>query len=124
MDVTDQRQREKEIADARRMLADAIESLSEGFALYDEDDKLVMCNSSYREMNAGVADILEPGLTWSELLHESARRGIYADAIGQEESWVNERLESGFAFMVLLAAVFTNNKSKTPGSVMYRRQAC
>ena len=52
MDVTDQKRREKETADARKMLADAIESLSEGFALYDEDGRLVMCNTSYREVNS------------------------------------------------------------------------
>ena len=61
MDVTDQKLREKEIADARKMLADAIESLSEGFALYDEDGKLVMCNTSYREVNTGVADLAGAG---------------------------------------------------------------
>ena len=29
---------------------DAIECISEGFALYDADDRLVLCNSRYREI--------------------------------------------------------------------------
>ncbi len=99
MDVTDQRRREKEIADARTMLADAIESLSEGFALYDEDGKLVMCNTSYREVNAGVADLLEPGLSWEDLMRASASRGIYAEAIGREQEWIEARLENGIEFI-------------------------
>ena len=35
---------------ARRRLTDALESISEGFFLYDADDRMVMCNSRYREL--------------------------------------------------------------------------
>ena len=45
----------REVAEARQRLIDAIESISEGFALYDADDQLVLCNSRYRE-------ILYPGI--------------------------------------------------------------
>jgi PAS domain-containing protein len=38
---------------AQRQLLDAIESSSEGFALYDADDRLVVYNSRYREIFAG-----------------------------------------------------------------------
>jgi hypothetical protein len=31
-------------------LTDAIESISEGFSLYDADDRLVICISAYREL--------------------------------------------------------------------------
>jgi signal transduction histidine kinase/CheY-like chemotaxis protein/Ca2+-binding EF-hand superfamily protein len=98
-DVTDKKRREEELNKAKEILSDAIESLSEGFALYDEDGTLVMLNDKYREMNQGVADLLEPGLNWEILVRESARRGIYADAIGRENKWVNERLESGTEFI-------------------------
>ncbi len=40
----------REVAEARQRLIDAIESISEGFALYDADDRLVLCNSRYREI--------------------------------------------------------------------------
>ena len=45
----------REVAEARQRLIDAIESISEGFALYDAEDRLVLCNSRYREL-------LYPGL--------------------------------------------------------------
>ena len=54
----------REIALAREMLANAIESLSEGFALYDEDHRLVMCNRHYRELNEPVAELIKPGMKW------------------------------------------------------------
>ena len=45
----------REVSEARQRLVDAIESISEGFALYDAEDRLLLCNSRYREM-------LYPGL--------------------------------------------------------------
>ena len=97
-DVTKQKQRDSEVALAREMLANAVESLSEGFALYDEDQKLVMCNSLYREMNRLVDDMIKPGVEWTELLRELARRGAYPDAIGREEEWFEERIQSRIDF--------------------------
>ena len=89
----------KEIEKARDLLRDAIESLKEGFALYDDDRRLVMFNKRYAEMNKGVADLLKPGLDWEILMRETARRGIYADAIGHEEQWVSDRLANGIEFI-------------------------
>ena len=43
---------------ANDRLIDAIESLAEGFALYDKDDRLVLANSRYRQMHAISADVL------------------------------------------------------------------
>jgi signal transduction histidine kinase/PAS domain-containing protein/ActR/RegA family two-component response regulator len=81
-------------SEALDLLRDAIESLSEGFALYDEDRHLVMCNQRYKDMNSAVADLLEPGLDWEILMRETARRGVYSDAIGREEAWIRDRLET------------------------------
>ena len=98
-DLMDRAELEEDTLKARDMLRDAIESLSEGFALYDEDGCLVMFNNRYREMNHAVADILEPGLDWEILMRETARRGVYAEAIGQEDSWVSARIENGIEYI-------------------------
>ncbi|MEM9277353.1 MAG: ATP-binding protein [Pseudomonadota bacterium] len=84
---------------ALNLLRDAIESLKEGFALYDDDRRLVMFNKRYAEMNKGIADILKPGLDWEILMRETARRGIYAEAIGNEDKWVSDRLMNGVEFI-------------------------
>ncbi len=89
----------EDIEKARDILRDAIESLKEGFALYDDDRRLVMFNQRYAEMNRGVSDLLEPGLDWEILMRETARRGIYADAIGNEQQWVSDRLANGIEFI-------------------------
>ncbi|MEM9104121.1 MAG: ATP-binding protein [Pseudomonadota bacterium] len=98
-DLTDQDELKQDSHKALDMLRDAIEALSEGFALYDEDNRLVVYNRRYREMNHAVEDILEPGLDWEILMRETARRGVYADAVGHEDEWVSNRLENGIEYI-------------------------
>ena len=45
-----QRSNQREIREGRRRLAVAIESISEGFSLYDAEDRLVVCNNKYRTL--------------------------------------------------------------------------
>ncbi len=98
-DLTRQRERAAEVVKARELMADAIESLSEGFALFDEAGKLIMCNTVYKRMNHLVEDLIEPGMEWSELMRQSAYRGAYKEAIGREDEWVRERLRNGVEFI-------------------------
>ena len=109
-DVTKQKKRNAEVALAREMLADAIESLSEGFALYDEDDRLVMSNRAYRELNKPVADLIKPGMKWMDMLRESVRRGMYVDAIGREDEWLNDRMRNRTKFQSRYEADLGNGK--------------
>src|SRR6185312_9942599 len=53
----------REITEARRSLIAAIESISEGFSLYDANDRLVICNSNYtRIMYPGIEAAVTPGM--------------------------------------------------------------
>ena len=98
-------------AHALDLLRDAVESLSEGFALYDHDLRLVLFNSRYAEMNELVADLLEPGLKYEMMLREMARRGGYVDAIGREDEWVAERVENALEYAQEDEITHTNGKS-------------
>jgi signal transduction histidine kinase/ActR/RegA family two-component response regulator len=111
LDITERRrQHDNEVALAREMLANAIESLSEGFALYDEDHRLVMCNRLYREMNTPVADLIRPGMKWTDMLRAGASRGMYVDAIGREEEWFNDRVQNRVRFQSRYEANLGNGK--------------
>jgi len=92
IDLTESKQREAELRHARETLEDAIESLSEGFALYDSDDRLVMCNQRYRDYNRESADLLVPGMKWQDFIRAGAERGQYLDAIGRLDEWLEERI--------------------------------
>jgi signal transduction histidine kinase len=74
-------------------LVDAIESISEGFALFDRDDRLVLCNSRYRDLlYPGMADLMEPGTPFATIIRRAAERGLVEEARGRVEEWVAERL--------------------------------
>ncbi len=79
--------------DARRRLVDAIENSSEGFAFYDSEDKLVLCNTRYQEfLYPGTDFPLEPGMTFEEIVRTALEHGLIADAEGGIEDWVAHRV--------------------------------
>jgi adenylate cyclase len=83
----------REIREARRRLTDAIESISEGFSLYDTDDRLVLCNSHYRDaLYPGIADIMMPGTPFETILRRVAERGLIKGAEDCVDEWVAKRL--------------------------------
>jgi len=83
----------REVAEARQRLVDAIESISEGFALYDTRDRLVLCNSRYREiLYPGIADAVVPGAQFETIVRKAVEQGLVEDAKGQEEEWLAARL--------------------------------
>jgi adenylate cyclase len=83
----------REVAEARQRLVDAIESISEGFALYDAEDRLVLCNSRYREiLYPGIGDVVIPGMQFEGIIRQAAQAGLVEDAKAREEEWISERL--------------------------------
>eukprot|EP01031_Cornospumella_fuschlensis_P009380 gene9380-11519_t len=76
----------REAADAR--LRDAIESLPDGFVLWDAEDRLVICNSRYRGFYGPVAEKLVPGLRFEDL----ARAWIAEDMFVHLEPDADKRL--------------------------------
>ena len=86
-------QRTSALDEARTRLTDAIETISEGFSLYDSEDKLVLCNSQYRDvLYSGISDVVVSGTPFETVVRAAAERGLIRDAAGREEEWVRERL--------------------------------
>ena len=93
-DITPLRRAEQARLRSERRLAEAIESISEGFACYDGEDRLVICNSCYRNiMYSGVDVDLSAGTTFESMIRRAAERGYVKDAEGRVEEWIAERLE-------------------------------
>jgi len=55
-------------------LTDAIENITEGFSVYDSEDRLMICNNNYKEIYADVAELLTPGRVFGDLIDEDLRR--------------------------------------------------
>ena len=84
----------REIEEARRRLTDAIESISEGFSLYDAQDRLVLCNSTYTELlYPGLDDVVTPGTPFETIIRHAAEIGLISDAEGRVDEWIAERME-------------------------------
>jgi signal transduction histidine kinase len=82
----------REITEVRTRLTDAIETISEGFSLYDADDKLVIFNSKYKNNFAAHADIIKAGTTFETIARTAAERGKIDDADVGLEAWLAERI--------------------------------
>jgi len=76
---------------SRSRLLEAVESISEAFSLYDTDDRLVLCNSRYRELASDAAGGLV-GMPFEQIIRGVAERGRAADAKGRVDAWVAERV--------------------------------
>ena len=58
---------------SERQLVEALESMSEGFSLYDADDRLVLCNRRYRELlYPGLEDTVVPGMPFEQVIRRAA----------------------------------------------------
>ncbi|MCZ6508115.1 MAG: PAS-domain containing protein, partial [Acidobacteria bacterium] len=78
---------------AHVQLMDAIEAISEGFALFDPNDVLMLCNSKYRDLlYPGMQHLVREGSRFVDILRTAAERGLIADARGRIDEWLDERL--------------------------------
>jgi diguanylate cyclase (GGDEF)-like protein/PAS domain S-box-containing protein len=76
---------------AQAQLRQAIESLADGFVLWDAADRLVLCNQRYRDLYPALAGHIRPGIGFAELISRLAERGAIPEALGREAAWVAER---------------------------------
>lgn len=78
---------------AETQLLEAIEALDDGFALFDEDDRLIVCNNRYKRMYSASAEAMVPGTHFEEILRFGLANGQYEQALGREDEWLADRLE-------------------------------
>ncbi len=91
-DITELKLREREALHAEEILLDAIESISEGFILFDADGKMVMCNSKYKNFNPLIEDILVPGVTIEEIVKKTIEtKGVRINS-NKANEWEATRL--------------------------------
>jgi PAS domain S-box-containing protein len=74
---------------ANQRLREAVENISDGFALYDADDQLVTFNRKWVDFYGYDAEDVVPGITYEELVRLDARNGAVA---GDPEQYIRQRL--------------------------------
>jgi two-component system, sensor histidine kinase len=79
---------------AKQNLTAAIDAVSEGFALFDSDERLVMCNAPFRELMTDVSDLLQPGVQFENIASGFSRSAHLQLAMGQSHaSWKMQRVK-------------------------------
>ena len=91
-DITARKTAEQAAQQASQRVTDAIESISEGFALYDTEDRLVLRNYKFAELFDHGAGPPRPGMTYEEIIRGAMERGLIEDAKGHSASWLRRRL--------------------------------
>jgi len=93
-DITARRQMERDLQASEQRLRLAIESISDAFALYDADDRLILYNSRYIDY-----EICPPGMNPLGMRFEDIARAMSTSSVApvegksNPEKWLHHRLE-------------------------------
>ncbi|MEM9277554.1 MAG: ATP-binding protein [Pseudomonadota bacterium] len=71
-DITEQRSLEQASKRKDIRLHDAIENLPEAFVLWDDQKKLVMCNSKYQQLHKLSPDTVQPGMNYDQIMDQAS----------------------------------------------------
>ncbi|MDW4551672.1 ATP-binding protein [Defluviimonas sp. D31] len=87
-------ERDRVLRESQRRLTNAIESISEGFALFDAEDRLVVANTRYRGiMTLGDTPDGGPAPTFCQIMKEAAQAGRFSNAVADPALWVDRQLK-------------------------------
>src|SRR3546814_11149993 len=71
---------------------DAIESIRDGFALFDAEDRLITNNSAFGKSIGLPSELLRSGITFEDLVRDMVDTGVVPGVQGREEAWIADRL--------------------------------
>ena len=83
---------EIEAQTSRRRLTGAIESISEGFALFDANDRLLIANKRYGEIMLGADAAPDAGAEFAEIARQAAASGRFPEAAAEPEDWTERQI--------------------------------
>ena len=74
------------------ILQEAIDEAPDAFVVWDDDDRLFTSNLRYRNLEPGLKPHLVKGVTFEETLRVGLQLGMYPEAKGREDDWVQDRI--------------------------------
>lgn len=78
-------------------IAAALDTMAEGFAIFDPEERLIMFNRSYRERCGEARDAVRVGVSLESIVRANIRAGLFPgirEGTPEAETMVRERLES------------------------------
>ncbi|MEE9250868.1 MAG: PAS domain S-box protein, partial [Alphaproteobacteria bacterium] len=92
-DITAQVNAEEHARSAQERLAIAIDGLSEHFVLFDSEDRIVLTNAAWRELNRKISAMTLPGVCFENCLRAAIEAGLVPESVGREEEWLRRRMD-------------------------------
>jgi signal transduction histidine kinase/ActR/RegA family two-component response regulator len=77
---------------ALAQIREAVDAMPDGLAFFDADERLVVWNARYAEVNPEIAAALTPGMSFEKIIRIGVAAGRYNEAFGNEEAWIADRL--------------------------------
>jgi PAS domain S-box-containing protein len=92
VDISERKAAELAAERANNLLRESVNSIEQGFTIYDEQDRLYLCNEAYKRIYEASRDLIVPGNTFEMIVRTGAERGQYGDAVGHIDAWVKQRV--------------------------------
>ncbi len=84
-EIADRKRAERDTEKAQNVLLGATQNMPDGFALVDEQDRLVLCNERYKDFFPQIRDLIEPGALFQDLLKGAEKYERIALATAQSK---------------------------------------
>ena len=85
---------EERARDSEALLRDAVNSMSDGFALFDKDDRLVRYNSTFSDISPKASYAIRENATYEEIIRAGAEMGDFPAAEGNVEEFVAAQMKA------------------------------
>ena len=72
---------------------EVLDALDAAVALYDRENRLLLCNREFRRLYAPLADELQPGLPFETLVRRAVGLGLVPDASADPEAFIAQRVQ-------------------------------
>jgi PAS domain S-box-containing protein len=92
LDVSEQKATASRAEQSQTQLTQALESISEGFALFDAADRLVLCNHKFRGSFPSIADDIAPGMNFEEFVRAGLAAGDIGIPADEQDAWLANRM--------------------------------
>src|ERR1019366_6663480 len=106
----------------RKTIAAAIATISEGFVLYDAEDRIVLFNEQFRDIYPGLADIIKPGTTFGQVLETVISRSL-VDLAGRARKTGSRSGRRGTSIRAALPNIDTAVALSASASAVFRGAA-
>ncbi len=90
--IVERQRLEAEAEAQRKTIATAIETISDGFVLYDNEARILLANGKYIEMFPQIASLVKPGVSFRQIMQAQVKSGDAKLGDLSAEAWVEQRV--------------------------------